>query len=199
MSSKTIDDVINGLAEIIAESEKSGSRLGYFPALYRMVTIRVKEGIVNGEFENGARMEELDVIFATRYLDAYQAWSEGRPCSKSWQIAFEAVGSWRYIVLQHLFVGMNAHINLDLAIAAAEVAPGESIHELKNDFQNITNILNDLTTRVQKDIADVWPLLRLLSKWKRFGDWVSALGMKVSRNIAWGNAVELALADKDSK
>lgn len=49
MELKTIDDVIDELGNIIKWSEENNSRLGYFPALYRMVTIRVKEGIAAGE------------------------------------------------------------------------------------------------------------------------------------------------------
>ena len=197
MSSTTIDDIIRELGSIIVWAETNNSRLGYFPALYRMVTKRIKEGIVAGEFENGARMEKLDVIFANRYLDAYAAWQKSQPCSESWQIAFDAAAKWRFIVIQHLFIGMNAHINLDLAIAAAEVAPGAEIHDLKNDFQKITNILNNLTDHVQQELAEIWPLLRLLNKWKWLGDWLAGLGMKFARDIAWDQALELALAPKE--
>ena len=200
MDGKTIDDVIRELGEITHWAENNSSRLGYFPALYRMVTIRIKEGIEKGDFEDGARMENLDVVFANRYIDAYHAWSSQKPCSKSWEITFDAADKWRYIVLQHLFIGMNAHINLDLAIAAAEVAPGDKINALETDFKSVTGILNDLTDGVQKDLAEIWPMLKLLSRaGDKFGDWVSGLGMKVARDRAWENAVRLAKVDAAEK
>jgi hypothetical protein len=37
-------------------------------------------------------------------------------------------------VVQHVLLGMNAHINLDLGVAAAEVAPGPAIAGLRGDF-----------------------------------------------------------------
>jgi hypothetical protein len=70
----TIDQVLVRLEAIISDSIKTGNRAGYFAALYHKVTASVKEGIVNGRFEDGSRMERLDVIFANRYLDAYTAW-----------------------------------------------------------------------------------------------------------------------------
>jgi hypothetical protein len=71
MEAQTIDEVISQLETIIQNAIKSNSRAGYFAALYHKVTSRVKEGIQAGEFENGTRMEQLDVIFANRYIIAY--------------------------------------------------------------------------------------------------------------------------------
>ena len=196
MELKTIDDVIGELGEIMQWSEANKSRMGYFPSLYRKVTIRVKEEIAAGEFEVANRMENLDVVFASRYIDAFHAWQKNEPCSKSWEVAFTAAPKWRYIVLQHLLVGMNAHINFDLAIAAAEIAPGSAIHDLEADFKQITGLLNDLTDSVKQDLTQVWPLLRILDWFGgRLGDWLANLGMKIARNIAWENAVKLALLD----
>ncbi|CAN0563847.1 unnamed protein product, partial [Laminaria digitata] len=72
----TIDEVILALDEIIAHAKRDASRLGYFAALYRRVTIKIKEGIASGIYEDPERMEQLDVIFANRYLTAYRAYVE---------------------------------------------------------------------------------------------------------------------------
>jgi len=48
---RTIDDVIRQLEGIIARSIREKSRLGFFAALYHKVTIRVREGIAAGQFE----------------------------------------------------------------------------------------------------------------------------------------------------
>jgi len=50
---RTIDEVIVHLDDIIARSIREQSRLGYFAALYRKVTVKVKEGIAQGRFEDG--------------------------------------------------------------------------------------------------------------------------------------------------
>ena len=72
MPAETIDQVIEQLDDIIDWSIIRSSRLGYFAALYRKVTIKVKDGIRDGYFEDAERMERLDVIFANRYLEAFE-------------------------------------------------------------------------------------------------------------------------------
>ena len=132
-----IDDVIAVLQDIIDTSIQEKSPLGYFAALYQKVTIKVKEGIQNGVFEDGPRMEKLDIIFAKRYIDAYYDFSQNKTVTSSWLKAFMLSKKFWPIVLQHLLIGMNAHINLDLGIAAAQVSEGEPIEKLKNDFNKI--------------------------------------------------------------
>lgn len=64
-------------------------------------------------------MERLDTLFAERYFDAVTPRdAESRPTA-SWHLTFQAGSQWRPLVLQHLLVGINAHINLDLGVAAA--------------------------------------------------------------------------------
>jgi len=127
LPAKTIDEVIEQLDEIIARSHSENGRLGYFATLYRNVTVEVKRGIAQGRFENGPRMERLDVTFANRYLTALGCYLRGEQASKCWVTAFKAATEWPPIVLQHLLLGMNAHINLDLGAAAAIVCPGDQI------------------------------------------------------------------------
>ena len=50
--------------------------------------------------------------------------SAGRPVPRCWQVAFERGRTGDHVILQHLLLGINAHVNLDLAVAAAEIAPG---------------------------------------------------------------------------
>ncbi len=161
MTTDTIDDVLNKLEAIIAESIAANDRMGYFAALYYKVTSSVKEGITKGSFENGARMEQFDVIFATRYLDALDTWKNKQPITSSWQVAFDATKNSSNLVLQHLLLGMNAHINLDLGIAAVEVSGGQ-MESAQGDFDAINIIISSLTYQVLNDLSRVSPLLSLL-------------------------------------
>src|SRR5690606_32359215 len=105
-------------------------------------------------------MEKLDIIFANRYIDAYYAWKNNGNITKSWEKAFEMSASFWPVVLQHLLIGMNAHINLDLGIAAAEISKGVNINDLENDFKKINTILSSLVNKVQNDLAEMWPALK---------------------------------------
>lgn len=161
MPASTIDDILAQLEIIIAESIRTNSRMGYFAALYYKVTASVKEGISKGQFQNGPLMEQFDVIFASRYLDALNAWKNKQPVSASWQVAFDATSKSSLLVLQHLLLGMNAHINLDLGIAAVSVSGGQ-LNNVQQDFVAINTIISSLTYQVLNDIDRVSPLLSLL-------------------------------------
>lgn len=189
----TIDEVIEALDGIIKQSIDNNDTAGYFAALYRKVTIKVKEGIANNEFEDGSRMADLDIIFASRYLNAWSAWKKNEPLSASWKKAFNITTDYWPIVLQHLLMGMNAHINLDLGIAAAQVSATKNINDLQNDFNKINNILSSLVNDVQNNLADIWPGLKwMLQKTKKVDDFFVDFSMQLSREGAWKFAVSLA-------
>src|SRR5437660_915186 len=151
MNLQTIDEVLLELDQIILRARNDRDRLGFFATLYRNVTIKVKEGIAAGLFEDGPRMEKLDVTFASRYLKAFESFRRGDPLSKCWLTSFRIAANWSPIILQHLLTGMNAHINFDLGIAAQSVAPGAELASLKNDFNQINNILGGMVARVRTD------------------------------------------------
>jgi hypothetical protein len=189
---QNIDEVIARLTYIIDVSRKESSRLGYFAALYRKVTISVKQGILNGLFEDGARMERLDVNFANRYLEAYDLHRNGETPTASWRLSFEAAGHWRPLILQHLLLGVNAHINLDLGIAAVETSTGNQLASLKHDFELINKILAELTQPVQDEIGEVSPWLGFLEKIDPSADdAIVNFSLDRARASAWNFAVRL--------
>lgn len=195
MSETTIPGVLRALDDIVDAAVSSGSRLGYFPALYRNVTDQVAQGIARGDFQDGPRMEALDVVFANRYLDAYDAWTRGQPCSRCWQVAFDAAAGTPPLAIQHLLLGMNAHISFDLGIAAQQVAPG-SLPALEADFLKINRILSSLVDGVQ-DRLD-WINRGLLLVDRLFGSRDEALATRTlggARDRAWTLALALDAAE----
>ncbi len=189
----TIDGVLDELDRTIATARRDESRLGYFPALYRKVTVSVKEGIADGRFEDGERVERLDVIFANRYLEAIGKLGAGEAPTRSWGVAFEAAASSRPIVLQHLLLGMNAHINLDLGIAAAHTAPGSELGALHGDFNTINDVLAELVDEVKGELTVVGPKLALLNRLSGpTDDAIANFSMGAARDRAWETATKLA-------
>jgi hypothetical protein len=192
----TIGEVIGRLDEIVGWARTQGSRLGYFAALYREVTRRVRAQIEAGFFEDGPRMERLDVAFANRYFEAFDQSRAGRNPTSSWQVAFAASTRWWPIVLQHLLLGMNAHINLDLGIAAARACPGAAIRGLEGDFRKINEILVSMIDEVENRLAEVWPLLRILDRLAgRSEETVVGFSLRGARALAWTTAADLAARD----
>lgn len=193
MNLLTIDDVILALQNITSTCKNNKDRAGYFAALYWRMTLAVKDGIVNNYFENGTLMEALDVCFAKRYIDAFQAFQSFTPCTHAWQFAFENCKKSNLIVLQHLLLGINTHINLDLAIAAAKVAPGNKIHDLENDFNRINDLIAGLADDIQACLTTIWPPMKQLGKLLN-GQEEALLNFSINkaRQVSWTNAVLLA-------
>ncbi|MDC7997715.1 DUF5995 family protein [Gilvibacter sediminis] len=194
MGATTIDAVIDDLQNIVDTAIAQEDALGYFAALYLKVTQRVKEKIDAGFFDDNPRMERLDVVFANRYIDAYQQYKSGEKPTKSWQVAFDATVDNKIIVLQHLLAGMNAHINLDLGIAAAQITDPASIASLENDFNKINEVLGELLTEVQDSLARIWPtLLWILRKTKNVDDFLVNFSMSIAREGAWKYSNEMVV------
>lgn len=188
----TTDDVITALDSIIEESVRTNDRAGYFAVLYYCVTCRVKEGISRNEFEDGPRMEHLDVLFATRYLEAWHLWKAGKKTTASWEVAFRHASFAPAIVLQHLLMGVNAHINLDLGIATAETMKGQPLPLIKNDFDRINAILKAMVDKVQNNMGRVSPLMGMLDVYgKNHDELLVGFSIQVAREGAWHFAMEL--------
>ena len=162
LNTTAIDAVITRLEAIVEECIREKNKAGFFTALYHKVTCKVKEALLNGEFEDSARMEKLDAIFAGRYIDAWDGWRRNENISQSWTVAFAQAKKPMTLVLQHMLLGVNAHINLDLGIAAVETCKEEDIHSLRRDFVRINAILNAVLLDVLKDLQRVSPLSSLL-------------------------------------
>lgn len=197
---KTIDEVIQALTGIIEDSLERESRIGYFAALYRKVTVNIRDKIAEGHFDDGARMERLDVIFANRYLDAVQARRLNAPCSEVWTFAFDVAEHRSPIVLQHLLLGMNAHINLDLGIAAAEAVAPEALPQLRGDFNRINGVLAGLVNEVRAELAEIWTTLRLFNRYLGpVQTEIINFSMEQARDQAWSVAERLSPLSGDAR
>jgi hypothetical protein len=194
MQANGIDDVLRILDGIIADCKAKSDPLGYFPALYRQVTLTVKQGIANGAFDNGPRMERFDALFAGRYFTAYDAWRSGGQPTKSWRLAFQGMQSGGLIILQDLLVGINAHINLDLGVVAGETFQGAALQDFHDDFDKINQILSSLLPKVEAAVDTFSPLLGLLAK---IGgqDVIEALdfSMDAARDDSWLHAILISM------
>jgi hypothetical protein len=196
----TINEVIHFLDEIIESSKQKQCAIGLFTTLYREVTLRIKEGIDNGSFQDGPRMEKLDVIFANRYLNAYyQYQTEGKP-SECWDFSFQKTEIFWPIVVQHLLLGINAHVNLDLGIASAQVSTIENIETLKSDFDQINTILSNMVESVEKCLVKIWPTMTIILKLSgKIDNFFIDFSMKTARDGAWKFANEFVALPENQR
>lgn len=200
MPSNSIDEVLSRLELIISEARKTRDRTGYFASLYYKVTAAVKQGITKGEFEDGARMGKFDVIFANRYLDALDSWKNKRSLTKSWKTALDSTKKSSLLLIQHLMLGVNAHINLDLGIAATETTQGSPLDYIQKDFDAINAIIGSVMYEVIHEINRISPLLSLMGLHANQKDSILIqFSIDNARDGAWVFAEELSKKTGDDK
>jgi hypothetical protein len=190
----TIEEVIARLDEIIELAQARGDRIGYFATLYRQVTFQVWRGIQRGVFD-GPRMNRFDTVFGNRYFAALEAWQSGGRPPECWREAFERTRDDDTVIAQHLFLGVNAHIGLDLPIAAAQVAPGQSIYALQPDYDRVNDIMAVAIDAMGTALAEVSPDVGLVDELAGSVDeGLFGFGVLAVRGEAWQNAVAYAQA-----
>src|SRR4051812_21794338 len=161
--------------------------------MYVAVTRTMQDRTASGQFSDPARAERFVTGFAGRYIDAITGWRAGTGCSASWQAAFRAAPKWRPIILQHLLLGMNAHINLDLGVAAASAGAGAPLEALRADFDAVNDVLGQLIDGCQGALDEVSPWFRLADQVGGRGDeTVIRFSLVVARRQAWSVATRLS-------
>jgi hypothetical protein len=199
MQAQGVNDVLQILDGIIADCKAKSDPLGYFPALYRQVTLTVKKGIDTGYFDNGPRMDTFDALFANRYFAAYDAFRSGGQPTQSWQVAFNSTRSGQLIILQDLLMGINAHINLDLGVVTGETFQGLHLEGFHDDFNKINAILSGLLPAVEATVGDFSPLLDILEKiGGKDAAEVLDFSLDAARDDAWLHAQIISLQPPSS-
>jgi len=192
-----IDAVLAKLDEIVRACESTKDRLGYFAAMYRRVTRRVRQGILTGFFEDGSRMATLDRLFADRYFEALANFRSGGKVPEAWAVTFRTGQSQCAIILQHLLLGMNAHIYLDLGIAAAQVSQGQDYSALEGDFQRINTILFEELNPTENKLGTLSPWIRILDfTMGDIDEWLARQSLRCLRESAWEFGRRLTLLDR---
>lgn len=188
----SVDQVIERVEEVIEAAREHNSRIGYFAALYLQVARKFKESVESGIFQHPDLIDGLDVVFMNRYLEAIRQYQEGKTPSPPWEQAFRAGESNRPTVLQHLMLGMNAHINYDLSIAISQACPAQDMPRLRPDFETMNGVLFSLLREVEEELARIWPLLRTFHRFfGKIEDAIIKEGMVEARHLAWERAAEL--------
>jgi hypothetical protein len=104
---------MEGLLEPLEASRDPGR---FFLATCLRTTRAVAEELHRGGFRDPEWVERWDVAFADLYLDAVEDAQAGRRPPEPWAVAFAAGhGADGLPPLRHVLLGMNAHINYDLA------------------------------------------------------------------------------------
>ena len=195
----SLEATVSALEAVVDDCIDHDSRCGYFAAIYLMVTRTIQRRSAQGSFEDNERMETFVVAFASHYLVAHEAWRDRRQTTGSWALAFEAADRRSPLILQHVLLGMNAHINLDLGVATAALArEAGDLASLEHDFTAINDVLASLIARCEDAVVSVSPWLKLGSRASgTLGERMVSISLVGARHQAWHLAERLVALDHD--
>jgi uncharacterized protein DUF5995 len=204
--SHDIDELIGRMQGLLAPLEARGDPGRFFLATYLRTTKAVKEELAHGGFRDPAWVERWDVAFADLYLDALEAAEAGRRPPAPWAVAFGAAGRDHLPPLRHVLLGMNAHINYDLAQSLVAVIPEAEFDDpgvLAGRAADHEHIDQVLVARVGAEDTELEalsggrsPVDRLLQPLNRLG---TRRFLKESRAKVWANARLLDAARRQGR
>jgi hypothetical protein len=193
---KTVADVLARLAAI-DEALPNSDGVKWFNKLYLEVTQKVEASVAKHHEDAPGFLAALDVVFAGRYLAAFEAARNGHELPArypfhAWKPLFEARYATGIAPVQFALAGMNAHINHDLAIAvcgtcaARKSEPNDDGPEYR-DYESV----NGLIAKVEEQMK-AWMMTGLLKELDHdFGpvdDVVAVWNVERARDAAWVGA-----------
>lgn len=119
---------------------------GHFLAMYAEVTAQVERRCAEGRFDDPGRMLRFVDVFAGYCTRALEEPSGAPAC---WRAAFDVAADRRLLVVQHLLLGINAHVNHDLPLAVLDVADAHGdLPSVRADF----DVVNDVLAEAYDDV-----------------------------------------------
>lgn len=148
---KNVDDALTALETVADRLHKDGDARAAFPDIYSIITRKVAEQVRHkeGMFLEPRWISRLAGRFCERYLQTLRWSFERRPqdCD-AWSATYACSTLSRTIPVQHVLLGLSAHINFDLAIGIYETireygheSCSEMIARYKHDHDQVNALL----------------------------------------------------------
>jgi Family of unknown function (DUF5995) len=203
----SLAEVIDRLTEVRDGAAKVAPDCGIaeFSDLYLTITGSIQGHIQAGDlFADDAYLARLDTVFANRYFDALRVWADGGRPPAVWRLMFEAANNGQITAIQLAGAGVNAHINLDLAVATVDTGREMGDAELdtgsrKADYGKVNDVFAE-----QMDVLLVGLLARRAARGEP-REPHSALArlmtriVTAARHFAWQDANDLWPLPRQSK
>lgn len=184
--------VINQMQTLIDGWNQTADRRAIFLTCYVMMTQNMMTALEKWEFQDREWVAKLLHRFAGYYFEALNAYEQGQPTPEVWKYAFDAARDTDTPthVIQHLILGVNAHICYDLVFTLVDVLrrewailTPEQREQRYQDHLQVNEIIYQTIDRVQDQIiaqyspimghvdrvfvrVDEWLVRRLITHWR---------------------------------
>lgn len=194
---KCVDAVIREMKRRFEPLADSCDHDAIFALSYLRTTEKYHEAVQDPQFFNDTPfVNHEDAVFAAVYFDAFDAWHRGRFTAPAWRVAFEAAKNRELSAAGNLALGINAHVQNDLAFVLAAIGlvrPGGGSR--KPDHDKVNQILNRVTAPLLREIEDRFdPTINQDDLPTYVDDVVNFQIIPFWRERAWRNAERLVTA-----
>lgn len=142
--------------------EKQGDKRCFFQRCYGIMSSSMVRATDDGRFLDAAWVERLLLCFADYYYDASERYNQHRADTPAvWQYVHDASLSKPLHILQHILLGINAHINYGLPLALYDTLRlewanfSESQRQSRRDnHETVNHIIAETIDEVQDNIVE---------------------------------------------
>lgn len=193
---QSVRDVVDRLTAIheLASGSPRGEADGIacFSLLYRTITANVLRWLDEGKFQDSEFLATLDLEFAERYFSALRAYAFDRPSTPAcWRVLFDSRGEERISRLHFATVGVNAHINFDLAFSLISTCQRLGV-ELGADRQHEDYLgVNKIFAANTRDLRDEFESEEDSALVDAMEKFIDDFAIKLTRELAWKDAIRL--------
>ncbi len=184
-----VRDVVEGLAGLEDALQARGDRRAVFVTAYLTITRTLESWLHGGLFLQNGVVADYVVVFANAYRQALASREDGRTgdVATAWRQCFDACLDPRVSILQHLLLGINAHINRDLPYAVLQGGLDVRCERCYRDHRRIDDALRVATPLVRGRIAALYrrPLYAASYLYGRVIDDAVAVAFERARQNSW--------------
>jgi hypothetical protein len=189
----SVEETHERLRELRDAFEERGDRRAVFLSVYARMTRAVGDRIRDGVFADPTWVSEYLVAFANLYREATLAYETGDFDSlpTPWQLAFEAAERGDSLVVQDAALGVNAHINYDLALTLERVGVAPNRTAKYGDHHLVTDVIREILDETQDELAerDAPGLAAFDEALGPVDEWLWVFTIDECRDSAWRTAV----------
>ena len=189
------------MRRLIDTWRRTADRRAIFLDCYSRMTANMLLALEQGAFQDAAWVEELLHRFAGYYFDALTCYEQdGASAPLVWQIVHDTTRQTGVHALQHLLLGVNAHINYDLVLTLVDLldhewtSHSEAMRALRfADHCHVNRVIARTIDAVQDDVLEPCdPALDHVDRWLgRLDEWLIARLIARWRHEVWHNAAAI--------
>ncbi len=201
MTLNNTNTVIDRMMGLVRQWEAEQDQRAIFLNCYALMTQSMHTALAEGRFHDSTWVATWLSRFADYYFDGLDAYERQDPTTPAvWRLAYEATTRPHPHALQHLLLGVNAHINYDLTLTLVELLgsswstlTAEQRQRHQDDFDQVNVIIKETINQVQDEVLERhdWLMAWVDTLSGPLDEWFTGWLISGWRDEVWREAVNM--------